>query len=75
MENKGDSDTNCYCCNRNNPQRIGKGTRRPENKRTNRGHPDYSIIKISQNTELSPGNLKRFALTQTPMENQQLTLV
>ena len=38
-------------------------------------HPDYSIIKISQNTEKSPGNLRRLAVTQTLEEDHQLTLV
>ena len=50
---------------RNNPQRIGKGFGRLGNKKTSGDHPDYSIIKIGQNTEKSPGNLKRLALTQT----------
>ena len=38
-------------------------------------HPNYSIIKIGQNTEESPGDLKRLAVTQTPVRNHQLTLV
>ena len=37
------------------PQRLGKGTERFRNERTTRDHSDYSIIKISQNTEKSPG--------------------
>ena len=28
-----------------------------------RGHRDYSIIKIGQNTEKSPGDLKRLVIT------------
>ena len=32
------------------PKRNGKGTGRLGNKRTNGDHPDYSIIKIGQNT-------------------------
>ena len=32
-----------------------------------RDHPDYSIIKICQNTEKSPGDLRRPAVPQTPV--------
>ena len=42
---------------------IGKGTGTLENKRSSRDHPDYSIIKIGQNTEKSPGDLRRFAVS------------
>ena len=38
-------------------------------KRTSGDHPNYSIIKIGQNTKKSPGDLKRLAVTQTPVEN------
>ena len=34
-----------------------------------------SIIRINQNTEYSPGDLSRLAVTQTPMKNHQLMLV
>ena len=34
-----------------------------------------SITRISQNTEKSPGDLRRLAVTQTPVRNHQLTLV
>ena len=48
----------------------------PENlKRTNRDHPDYSIVKIRQNIERGPGDLKRLAVSQIPVRNHQLTLV
>ena len=33
------------------------------NKRTNRGHPDYFIIENGQNTEKSPGDLRRLTVT------------
>ena len=51
---------------------IGKGTGRFGNKRISGDHPDYSIIKIDQNTEKSPGYLRKLALTQTPVRNHQL---
>ena len=33
-------------------------------------HPNYNIIKIGQNTEKSPENLRRLAVTQTPVRSQ-----
>ena len=47
-------------------QGIGKGTGGLENKRTSRDLPNYSIVEIGQNTEMSLGNLRRFIVTQTP---------
>ena len=38
-------------------------------------HPNYNIIEIGQNTEKSPGDLKRLAVTQTPVKYHQLTLM
>ena len=35
------------------------------NKRTSGDHPNYSIVEIGQNTEKSPGDLRRLAVTQT----------
>ena len=58
MEYEGDVGTNCYWCIWTNPQRIGKGSGRLGNKRTNRDHPNYSIIKIGQNPEKSPGDMR-----------------
>ena len=54
---------------------FSKETRRAENRKTCRDHLNYRIIKISQNTEKSPGDLRRFAATQTRVKNYQLTLV
>ena len=36
---------------------------------------NYYIIENGQNTEKSPGDLRRFAVTQTPVKNHQLTLM
>ena len=36
------------------------------NKRTSRDHQNNSIIKIGQNTEKSPGDLRKHAAAQTP---------
>ena len=44
--------------------------------RKNRDHPLYNIVKKNQeNTQKNPGDEWRFAITQTPVENQQPTLV
>ena len=56
-------------------QRISKGTGGFENMWMCRDHPNYSSIKISQNTEKSPGDLKRLAVTQTQVKDHQLTVV
>ena len=47
-------------------QKLGKKTGRVGNQRTCRDHPDFSIVEIGQNSEKSPGNLKKLAVTQTP---------
>ena len=74
MKYEGEGDTNYNKCSWNNPQMISKGIGRVGNKRTTGDHPEYSIIKIGQNTQKSPGDLRRLAVTQTPVGNQ-LTLV
>ena len=43
--------------------------------RTSGDHPNDSIIEDGQNTEKSPGDLRRLAVTQTPVNNHQLTLM
>ena len=37
--------------------------------------PNDSIAKNGQNPETSPGDLRRLAVTQTPVKNYQLTLM
>ena len=54
---------------------FGTGIGRFGNKRMTGDHANYSIIEISQNTEESPGDLKRLAVNQTPVRNHQLTMV
>ena len=75
LEREGDGDTDCSLCTRNYPQRIDKMTGRLGNKKTSEYHPDYSIIKISQNIEKSPGDLRRLAVTQTTVKDYQQALV
>ena len=43
--------------------------------RMGRDYPNDSIAKNGQNTETSPGDLRRLAVTQTPVRNHQLTLM
>ena len=37
--------------------------------------PNYIIVENSQNTEKSPGDLRRLAVTQTQMKDHQLSLM
>ena len=66
MEHEGDSDTNFGWCTSNNL--FVKGLEDLETLQV-------VTIQIDQNTEKSPGDLRRFAVTQTTVENHQLTLV
>ena len=45
------------------------------NKRMSTDNPNYGIVEIGQNTEKSPGDLRRLAVTQTLIRNHWLTLV
>ena len=69
MEYEGDVDINCDWCARKNPQNIVKRTGRRRNQKTCGDYPDYNIIKIGQNTEKWPGDLRSLAVTQTPVRN------
>ena len=51
-----------------------KGAKRVVN-RTNRDLWNNSIAKISQNTEIFPGDLKKLNVTQAPVKDHHLTLV
>ena len=63
MKNEGDDNNYCNWCNWNDPQIIGKEAGRIRNQRTSEKYPNYSIIKIGQNTKKSPGNLWRLVIT------------
>ena len=56
-------------------KKIVKKTGGLRNKRTRGDHPGYSFIKVGQNTEKGPGNLRKLAVTQTSVEDHQLTPV
>ena len=59
---EGDGDTSCIWRAWIDPQKLGKGAGRVGNRRTSRGHPNYSIAKNGQNRENSPGHLKKLGL-------------
>ena len=69
MEYEYDSDTICNCYARYSPQSIDKGTKRIRNNWKCGDYPNDSIIKISQNILKSPGDLRRFNVTQTLVED------
>ena len=74
-EHESDIYTNSYWCFWYSHQRIAKGAGELEGWRTSGDHPNYSIIENSQNTEKSPGDLRRLAVTQIPMKSHQLKLM
>ena len=75
MEHEVYSNVNCNWCTEKDTQSLFKGYGSLGNQRFSRDHPNYSIVKIGQNTEKSPVDLKRLAITQTPVKDDQLTLV
>ena len=67
--------TNCNWCSWYIHQRIGIKTGGLVNNGTGGDCPKYSIVEIGQNTEKSSEDLRRLSVTQTPVENCQLTMV
>ena len=72
MEYEIDGDTDFNWRTRYSHQIIDKGFGRLENKRTNRDHPNYSIIKISR---VESWRLEEIVVTQTPVRSHLLTLM
>ena len=73
MEHAGDNYTNW--CFWNSNKRITKETGGLGSWQTSGDHPNYSIIENSQNTDMSPGDLTRLAVTQSPLEDHQRLLM
>ena len=69
MKHESDGDTNCNWCTQFSHQSIGTGTGGLGNKKTSGDHPNYGIVEINQNTEKSPGDLKRLVVTLTSVKN------
>ena len=74
MEHESDDYTNCNWCSWYSDQRTGARTGELENNGTGGDCPNYSIIEIGQNIAKSAGDLRRLAITQTPVKDYQLTL-
>ena len=74
-EHERNGDINRNWCTWNNPQSVSKVSGRLGNKRTKEDHPDYGIIEIIHNTGKCPGDVRRLAVTKTPVKNHQLTLL
>ena len=68
MEHEGNNDTNRDWCFWYSHQKIIKGTGELGNKRTSRDHPNYYIMENGQDTEKSPGDLRRLVVTQIPVK-------
>ena len=75
VEHESDGGTNCNRGSWYSHQRIHTGTGGLGNNRPSGEQSNYSIVEISQNTEKSPGDLRRLAVTQTPVRNHRLKLV
>ena len=54
---------------------LVEGLEDMKNKRTSGDYSNCSSVEIGQNTVKSPGDLRRLAVTQTPVENHQLKLM
>ena len=54
---------------------LPKGTGGIGSWRMSGDHPNYSVIENGQNTEKSPGDLRRLAVTQSPVKDHQVTLM
>ena len=72
MEHVGDNYTNHDWCFWYSHQKIIKGT---EGWRMSGDNPNYNIIENGQNTEKSPGDFRRLAVTQTQVKDHQLKLM
>ena len=75
MEHEGNNYTNRDYCFWYSHQRIVKWAGGLGVRRTSGDHPNYNIIENDQNTETIPGDLRRFAVIQTPVKDRQLELM
>ena len=65
VEDENDDDTSCNCRSWNSPQKLGEGTGRVGNRRTNRDHSKNSTVKIGKNTGKTSGDQRRLVVTET----------
>ena len=71
----GDGDTYCIWFTWRENQRLEKRAESLKNQSTNKYNPNYCIVEVGQNTEKSPEDLSRLAVSQPPVKDHQLTLV
>ena len=64
---ESDDYNNFNWCSWYSQQKIGTRTGRLGNNGTRGECPNYSIIEIGQNTEKSLGDMRKFVVTQTPV--------
>ena len=72
MEHRNDVNTNYNWCSWYSHRSVIKETGGLGNKRTSGYHPNYNIIEIGQNTEKSPEDLKRVAVTETSVKDHHI---
>ena len=65
----------CDWCTRYSNERTIKRSGGLGKKRASGNYPNYCIIEIGQNTEKSPRDLSRLAVSQIPVKDHQLTLM
>ena len=75
VELESEDYTNFKWCSWYSHQRIGTRTGGFGKIRTGVDCPSYSIVEIVKNTEKSTGDLRALAVTQTPVEHHQQTLM
>ena len=71
MEHEGDGDTNCSWCTCNSLQKLRKWGGTVGNQWTNWSHQNHGIAEIFQDTEKSPGNLRRLVVHQTSVKDRK----
>ena len=67
MENKCYGDTSCNWYTWNGAKGLGRKTGGTGIQRKNGNHRDYSIVKIDQNTQKSPGDPRNLAITNVDL--------
>ena len=70
MKYEDDNYTNQDWCFWYSHQMIIKGIRELGGRRTSGDHPNYNITENGLNTEKSPGDLRRLAVTQAPVKSK-----
>ena len=67
--------TNCSCCSWNGLKKFEKNTVGIGNKGNHLNCPHYTVVKFSENTQMSTGDVKKLSATQTPVKKQLLSLM